>query len=70
MTSNNFEVPNMAKGLTIMAMVVALLVLLIFAMDLILGFPFMRTNKLMDMAFVICGAILAYLGWSAFNELK
>ena len=58
----------MAKGLTILAMVVAVLVLLLFALDLVAGFPFMAASKVMDITFVICAVVLGYLSWSAFKE--
>jgi hypothetical protein len=61
----------MAKGLTIVAMVVAILVFLLFAMDLVLNFPFMGARKwTMDLAFVLCALALGYLGWSAFKEVS
>ena len=58
----------MAKGLTILAMVVAILVLLLFALDLVAQFPFTGASKLMDITFVICALALGYLSWSAFKE--
>ncbi len=60
----------MAKGLTIMAMVIAVLVLLLFALDLLLGFPFTRASKMMDITFVICSLVLGYLSWSAFRDIS
>ena len=59
----------MAKGLTIMAMIVAVLVVLLFALDLVVEFPFMRASTVMDVAFVVCAVALGYLGWSAFKEI-
>ena len=60
----------MAKGLTIMAMVIAVLVLLLFALDLLLGFPFTRASKIMDITFAICSLVLGYLSWSAFRDIS
>ena len=60
----------MAKGLTIMAMIVAMLIFLLFALDLALGFPFSRASLLMDVTFVICALLLGYIGWSSFKELR
>jgi hypothetical protein len=59
----------MAKGLTIVAMAVAVLVLLLFALDLAVKFPFTRARTWMDVVFALCAAGLAYLSWSAFKEL-
>ena len=58
----------MAKGLTILAMVVAVLVLLLFALDLVVEFPFMAASRFMDVVFVLCAIALGYLSWSAFKE--
>jgi len=59
----------MAKGLTIMAMVVAVLVLLLFALDLAIRFPFRRADTMMDVIFAICALTLGYLSWSAFKDI-
>ena len=59
----------MPKALSITGMVVAVLLLLIFGLDLGLQFPFKRTNPTMDIGFLICSAILAYMSWSTYREL-
>ena len=59
----------MSKVLTIMGMVIALLLLLLFGIDLASGFPFMRASIVMDVGIVICSVLLGYLSWSAFREL-
>ena len=59
----------MPKVLTIVGMVVAGLLLVLFLSDLVIGFPFQRASQWMDISFLICGAILAYLSWSTFKEL-
>ena len=59
----------MAKALTISAMVVAILVVLLFAMDLAIGFPFNRANSVMDVTFSLSGSILAYLCWSTYRDI-
>jgi hypothetical protein len=44
-----------------------------FALDLFLGFPFGGPSKggaLSDIGMAICGAIVAYLGWNAFRDVK
>jgi hypothetical protein len=58
----------MAKGLTILGMVVALLIFCLFGLDLAIKIPFGRANMLMDIGAVICAGILAYLSWATFQE--
>ena len=60
----------MAKALTIIGMLVAALLLLIFALDLALGIPFggSTASSGMDIGMIICGAILFYLSWSTYRE--
>lgn len=59
----------MPKALSITGMVVAVLLLLIFGLDLGLGFPFKGSSSTMDIGFLICSAILAYMSWSTYREL-
>jgi hypothetical protein len=59
----------MPKALTITGLVVACLLLLLFGLDLALGFPFGKMNLAMDIGFVICSLILAYLSWLAFRDI-
>lgn len=60
----------MPKALSIMGMLVAVLILLIFVLDLILGIPFgaAAAGKSMHIGMIICGAILGYVSWSAYRE--
>jgi len=60
----------MSKILTIIGMVVAAFILILFALDLAIGFPFMRASFLLDVAFVISAALLGYLSWTTFRELE
>ena len=60
----------MAKALTIMAIVVAILLLLLFGLDLIIGYPFGKASLLMDISFVICSLGLGYAGWNTLKDLK
>ncbi|MCC7087390.1 MAG: hypothetical protein IT427_20500 [Pirellulales bacterium] len=57
----------MAKLLTILGMLVAVLILLLFTLDLALSFPFGQIMS-MDLGMIICGVALLYLSWSAFRE--
>ncbi len=58
----------MGKVLTILGMVIALLVFVVFALDLAIGTPFEKANIGMDVGFVICAGILGFLSWSAYRE--
>ena len=59
---------EMAKALTVLGMLVAILILLIFTLDLAISIPFGKASLAMDIGLVICGAILLYLSWSAYRE--
>jgi len=63
------EATPMPKVLSITGMVVAVLLLLIFGLDLALDFPFSGDTTMMDVGFVVCSVVLAYLSWSTFREL-
>lgn len=58
----------MPKALTIVGLVVACLLFLLFGLDLALKIPFGR-DMVMDLSFVICSLILAYLSWSTFRDI-
>jgi hypothetical protein len=60
----------MPKALTVMGMVVAGLIALVFVFDLVLAVPFYKANKTMDVCFIICALILGYLSWSTFKEQR
>ena len=58
----------MPKVMTIIGLVVAGLIALVFVVDLALGFPFKRASMLMDVSFLICALLLAYMSWSTMKE--
>jgi hypothetical protein len=60
----------MAKGLTIMSLVVAILLFVLFGLDLIIGVPFRKASVLLDIAFVISALGLGIISWTTFRELK
>ncbi|MCA9189338.1 MAG: hypothetical protein R3E01_34700 [Pirellulaceae bacterium] len=60
----------MAKGLTITAMIIAVLILVLFAMDLIISFPFQKAKPMMDIAFVVCALGLGYISWLTLKEVR
>lgn len=60
----------MPKALTIVGMIVASLVLLLFGADLAAGFPFQKASMMMDGLFILCAGVLGYMSWSSFREQK
>lgn len=58
----------MPKALTILGMIVAILLLIVFALDLAIGIPFSKASRTMDVAFVICALLLGYLSWATLRE--
>lgn len=58
----------MPKALSISGIVVAVVLLLLFGLDLAIQFPFSRKSPAIDIGFVIAASILAYLSWSTFRE--
>ena len=60
----------MSKAMTIVGMVVAGLVGLVFVLDLAVGIPFDRANSVMDIGALIGAAILGYLSWDAMRDIR
>lgn len=60
----------MAKAMSVAGMVVGGLVALLFVLDLVLAIPFGRASLPADIGMMLCGAVLAYLGWNAFSETR
>ncbi len=58
----------MPKVLCISGIATAGLVLILFLLDLAVGFPFHRINVTMDVVFTVCALGLGYLGWSTLRE--
>jgi hypothetical protein len=58
----------MPKALTISGMVVAVSLLLTFGLDLAVGVPFGKASQAMDIAFLICAALLGYTSWNTYRE--
>jgi threonine/homoserine/homoserine lactone efflux protein len=61
----------MPKALCITGMVVAILVLILFLIDLLAPAslaPFKKANWLMDVVFVLCAAVLGYMSWTTLKE--
>lgn len=60
----------MPKALTILGLIVASLVLLLFGADLAVGIPFQKASMMMDGIFILCACVLGYMSWSSFREQK
>lgn len=58
----------MPKALCILAIAVAVLLLIVFGLDVAMGIPFQGHSKAMDIGFIIVSAVLGYMGWSTFRE--
>ncbi len=53
-----------------MSIVIAILLFLLFALDLFFKFPFRRASLLMDIVFVICALLLGLVSWNAYREIR
>lgn len=60
----------MPKALCLIGAVVAALLLLVFGLDLGLGFPFGRNSPTMDVGILLCALALGYLSWATLREQK
>jgi hypothetical protein len=49
-------------------MVIAILILVLFLLDLAVKFPFQRINWMMDVTFVLCAVGLGYISWTTLRE--
>ena len=58
----------MPKALCYFGIAVAALLVLLFGLDLALGFPFDRESATMDVGFIICAAAPGYISWSTLRE--
>ena len=67
-TCNSEGRTRMPKALCLTGMVIAIVVLLLFLLDLIVKFPFQRANVLMDIVFALCAALLGFISWTTFRE--
>jgi hypothetical protein len=60
----------MSKALTIVGMVVAGLVGLVFLLDLAVSFPFDRASIVMDVGALVAAGLLGYLSWDAMRDVR
>ncbi len=54
---------HVPKALSFTGLIISGLIVILFLADLAAGFPFGRTSILLDVAFMVCGLIAAYLSW-------
>lgn len=60
----------MPKALCLVGSVVAVLLLLVFGLDLAVGFPFDRRSMLMDVGCLIASVMLGFISWMTLKEQK
>ena len=60
----------MPKALCLVGTVVAVLLLLVFGLDLAVAFPFHRVSPTMDVGSLLCSIILGYTSWTTLKEQK
>jgi hypothetical protein len=60
----------MEKWMCLATIGVSGLLLLVFALDLALKFPFGGLSPLVDILSIIAGGLVAYLGWESFREVR
>lgn len=60
--------PTMPKYLTYFGLASAGLIATIFLVDLALGWPFKRASIVMDVVFILCAAVLAFISWTTLRE--
>ena len=67
----------MPKALCLISLVASILIVVLFMADLAMGMlgmteiaPLRSANKMMDMTFVLMGAVMIYLSWSTYREQR
>lgn len=58
----------MPKALCISGMAVAGLLVVLFGLDLALGWPFNKSSLFVDISLVVSALVLGFLSWSTFRE--
>ncbi len=67
----------MPKALCLISLVASILIVVLFMADLAMGMlgmteiaPLRSANKMMDITFVLMGAVMIYLSWSTYREQR
>lgn len=58
----------MPKALCISGTVIAILMVLLFGLDLAIGFPFGKCSLLMDIGFILAAVLLGAISWLTLRE--
>jgi hypothetical protein len=58
----------MPKALAIVGLAVSVLLFVVFGLDYVTKFPFQKASPAMDIGFIICSAVLAYMSWNTLRE--
>ena len=58
----------MPKALCIVGLAVAGFIVVVFAADLAIKFPFQRASAVMDLSLLICGGLLGLISWLTYRE--
>ena len=58
----------MPKALCIVGLAVAGLIVVMFAADLAIKFPFQRASVVMDVSLIVCAGLLGLISWLTFRE--
>jgi len=58
----------MAKALCMVGVVAAILVAILFLLDLVAQIPFRRASLMMDVSFLICAIVLGLISWMTLRE--
>ena len=58
----------MPRAMCIIGTVVALLVVLLFGLDLFAAIPFKSHSTLMDIMMIVAGLMLAFISWRTLRE--
>jgi hypothetical protein len=61
---------GMPKALCLAGMVVAILIAILFAVDLAVGTPFRRASVVMDVSLIVAALLLGLASWMTFREQR
>ena len=61
------ELPSIGTVFVLLGFSTAVLLFLVYSLDIIAGFPFERSNILVDVSFIICSLLLGYVSWDTWR---
>lgn len=61
---------GMPKALCLAGMVVAILIAILFAVDLAAAMPFRRASVVMDVSLIVAAVLLGLASWMTFREQR